>query len=198
MIEIKLKKCKGSGQATNSGCGREAIKRTYGLCDPCYYNWLTTTEPGRVKLHKATLKGKSIEKRKRETERKAAKEKLKTHKDYLQDLQKVFNTFIRKRDEGKPCISCGCMTGKRDAGHMFSVGGNPELRFDEDNTHSQCVYCNQHQHGAIANYMLNLPNRIGKERFDALIERRGKPNKLSIPEIQEKIKYYKNKIRTLA
>lgn len=135
--------------------------------------------------------------RERSKEKKTAKEKLKTHKDYLKDLQKVFNEYIRKRDLGKPCISCDSMTGKRDAGHMFTVGGNPELRFDEDNVHSQCVYCNQHQHGSVANYMLNLPKRIGQDRYDALLERRGRPNKLTTLEIKEKIKHYKEKIKEL-
>ena len=46
--------------------------------------------------------------------------------------QKVFNAYIRKRDEGLPCISCG--TGQpQHAGHYFSAGHNSKLRFEERN-----------------------------------------------------------------
>ena len=68
--------------------------------------------------------------------------------------QKAFNAYIRKRDEGKPCISCyrpsheieqndgwkpgGCW----DCGHFITVGAAPELRFVEVNAHKQCKSCN--------------------------------------------------------
>lgn len=200
MIKQKEKPCKGLGQAIGSGCGKPTLKRTYGLCDSCYYDWLLNSEAGQVKLQKATIKGKKDfgikEARRSREEKKAKLEKLKTHSDWLKDLQVVFNSYIRKRDEGKPCISCGSKNdSKRDAGHMFSVGANPELRFDEDNVHSQCVHCNQHKHGNVANYIINLPKRIGQKRFDELLERKGKPNKLTIPEIKEKIKHYKEKTK---
>ena len=63
-------------------------------------------------------------------ERKQIMEKLKTHKDYLNELQVVFNTFIRLRDKDQWCISCGCnMVGRKgDASHYYSVGSAPELR----------------------------------------------------------------------
>ncbi len=60
-------------------------------------------------------------------EKKIRKEKLKTHKDYLNDLQKVFNEFIRVRDKGKPCVSCGCMVnGNGHASHFFFGGKSSE------------------------------------------------------------------------
>lgn len=143
-------------------------------------------------------KGKKIVATKKRKEKSEAKEKLKTHKDWLSDLQKVFNTFIRLRDRGKPCISCGCsLVGKCDAGHFFSVGAYPELRFNEDNVHAQCVHCNQHKHGNISEYSLSLPLRIGTERFERLLELRSQNNKLTIEEIKEKIAYYKLQIKLL-
>lgn len=199
-MKVKEKKCKGLGHATNSGCGKEVLKRTYGLCDSCYYHWLTTTEPGRVKLEKATLKGKAIEKKKRDAQKKVEKEKLKTHKDYLRDFEKVFNEFIRKRDKGQPCISCQKPYGEftESAGHYFPAGSNGSIRFDEDNVHLQCWYfCNKNRHGNQVEYLPNLIKKIGQQRFDELCERRNTSLKLSIPEIKEKIKYYKSKIKSL-
>jgi hypothetical protein len=123
------------------------------------------------------------------------KEKLKTHKDWLKDLQRVFNTYIRLRDTGKPCISCDRqLRDKFDASHYFSVGAYPNVRFHEDNVHGGCVYCNQHLHGNISEYAIRLPLRIGEKRYKELLEARNKPNKLTIDEIKLKIGYYKEKI----
>jgi hypothetical protein len=130
--------------------------------------------------------------------KKAVLESIKSHSKWLSDLQKVFNQFIRLRDADKPCISCNRpLKGKFDAGHFFSVGAYPNLRFDEDNCHGQCVHDNQHKHGAISEYAINLPLRIGVERFESLKNRRAQPLKLSIPDIKELIEHYKLKVKRL-
>jgi hypothetical protein len=130
--------------------------------------------------------------------KKAILDSIKSHSKWLNDLQKVFNSYIRLRDADQPCISCNRpLKGKYDAGHFFSVGAYPNLRFDEDNVHGQCVHCNQHRHGAISEYAIYLPIRIGIEKFESLKERRAKPLKLSIPDIKEMIDYYKLKVKTL-
>jgi len=88
-------------------------------------------------------------------EKAVIKEKLKTHSEWLNDFQKIFNTYIRVRDFGKPCISCDRpLKDKFDAGHYFSVGAYPNIRFNNDNVHGQCVYCNQHLHGNISEYAM--------------------------------------------
>ncbi|HHE3654170.1 TPA: recombination protein NinG [Pasteurella multocida] len=128
----------------------------------------------------------------------ARKEALKSRRDWLKDLQTVFNRFIRLRDKNKPCVSCGRFhTGKYDAGHYKTVGGNPELRFNEDNCHAQCVPCNQHLHGNIVNYRVGLIERIGIERVEFLERKDHSPLKLTEDEIKAKITLYKNKIKEL-
>ena len=141
---------------------------------------------------------KQVEKKNKEA-KKEAKENLLTHKDYLKMLQVVFNNYIRLRDKDKHCISCGKpLIGKYDAGHYFSVGGYPNVRFDEFNVWGQCVACNQHKHGAIHEYTQGLVKRIGETEFNLLRERAYQmPLKLSIVEIKEKIKEYKFKIKQL-
>ena len=137
-------------------------------------------------------KGKEKRVKEARKEKKDAQEALKTHSEWLNDLQRVFNTYIRERDKGKPCISCGNpLTGKFDAGHYFSVGAYPNLRFNELNVHGQCVACNQHKHGNINEYSINLPLRIGNTAFDDLLNDRNKQKKLSTVEIKELIKRYK-------
>ncbi|MCS6037207.1 recombination protein NinG [Klebsiella pneumoniae subsp. pneumoniae] len=62
--------------------------------------------------------------------------------------QSAFNAFIRERDEGKPCPSCGTyhppmiFGGQWDCGHFMGVGARPELRFEEKNAYRQCKACN--------------------------------------------------------
>ena len=134
-------------------------------------------------------------------EKKIRKEKLKSQSDWLQDLQKYFNTFIRLRDRDQPCISCGTTRTdiKYDAGHFWTTGGFPNVRFDEDNVHKQCSNnCNFKKSGNINEYRPRLIKKIGIERFEALEFRaRNGVLKLSIPEIKEKIEYYRGKIREM-
>ena len=148
------------------------------------------------KCAQAIAKEKAAKKRREET--REMRKALMPHREWLNLLQKVFNTYIRKRDKAKGCISCGrAFHGKYDAGHYLSVGSHPELRFDEDNVHGQCVYCNRDKHGNLIEYAERLPQRIGVDRYEALKGRRGQNNKLSIPEIERMIEEYKAKIKEL-
>jgi hypothetical protein len=128
-------------------------------------------------------------------EKKVRKEALKTRSEWLKDLQDVFNTFIRLRDKDKPCISCGTFTGKMNAGHYKSVGGSPELRFNELNVHKQCEYCNTHLSANLIEYRIGLVKRIGVEQVEFLERKDHAPLKLTVDEIKEQIKVYKDKIK---
>jgi hypothetical protein len=131
-------------------------------------------------------------------EKKELKEKLMSKSDYLNILQKVFNTFIRMRDKDKNCISCDRkLTGKFDAGHFFSVGAYPNLRFNEKNVHGQCVHCNRDKHGNVKEYDLRLQMLLSDTEYQMLLESRNKPLKLSIDEVKELILIYRQKIKEL-
>ena len=78
-----------------------------------------------------------------------------------------FHKYIRNRDRGKPCVSCGRHTTLQ-AGHYYSAGQHPSVRFNEDNVHGQCLSCNYFKHGNLINYSHNLLDRIGQERFKKL------------------------------
>lgn len=90
--------------------------------------------------------------------------------------QTAFNAFVRVRDEGKPCISCGIQLtesgigGGVDCGHFRSVGSAPHLRFEETNAHAQCKRCNRYLSGNAIEYRKGLIERIGLaevERIEA-------------------------------
>lgn len=138
--------------------------------------------------------------KKQADQRKVDREKmkcLKTRSEWLKDLQVVFNRFIRLRDSGLPCISCGRDTGaKMNAGHYLSVGAHPELRFDESNCHRQCEHCNSFKSGNQAQYRPRLIAKIGQAEVDRLEGPQG-PIKLTIEQIQQLIVEYKNKIKEM-
>ncbi|MFT6443504.1 MAG: hypothetical protein ACJASM_003065 [Salibacteraceae bacterium] len=51
-IQPKKKACKPNSKSSGThveGCGKEVFKRTYGLCDSCYGEWLFETEEGKEK-----------------------------------------------------------------------------------------------------------------------------------------------------
>ena len=98
-------------------------------------------------------------------------DELKTLPQLIKECQQVFNKFIRLRDWGKPCISCGTPhTGAAnsfDAGHYRSVGSSPEVRFDPRNVHGQCKHCNRYKFDSSV-YRANLIAKIGVDQVEAL------------------------------
>ena len=88
---------------------------------------------------------------------------------------KHFNSFIRNRDKGKGCVSCDSLTFS-DAGHFYSSGHYPILRYDENNVHGQCKRCNYFLHGNLDEYRKRLYKRISE---------------LDINELDFKVSHYK-------
>lgn len=123
-------------------------------------------------------------------ELRAAKVKIKSRAQYMKEAQTAFNAWIRERDVGLPCVSCGRHhNGQWHAGHYRTVGGNPELRFEPLNVWRQCAPCNNHKSGDIVNYRLELVKRIGADKVDWL-EGPHEPQRHTIEQLQAiKAKY---------
>lgn len=95
-------------------------------------------------------------------ETKAKLAAIKPRSQWVKEAQAAFNAYIRARDAGRPCVSCGRHhQGQIHAGHYLSTGARPELRFDESNVHGQCQPCNTHLHGNLVLYRTELIRRIG-------------------------------------
>ena len=82
---------------------------------------------------------------------------------------KKFRKWIRERDKGETCISCGTPYPS-DAGHFYPAGHYPELEFNPDNCHLQCRSCNYYQSANLHKYRKNLILKIGNERVEKLDE----------------------------
>lgn len=133
---------------------------------------------------------------------KAAKAELRKRKADLKPLrywhkraQQAFNAFIRARDSGKPCISCGRPDDgqhQRHASHYRSVGACSSLRYHQDNCWASCSICNNWLSGNVANYRLRLIDVIGLERVEWL-ESQPKVRHWSREELDEIEREYKEK-----
>jgi hypothetical protein len=83
--------------------------------------------------------------------------------------QTAFNAWVRARDAGLPCVSCGRHhEGQYHAGHYLSRGARPELAFEPLNVHKQCRPCNEMLAGNIALYRAELIRRIGLDKVEWL------------------------------
>lgn len=170
-IKPKEKPCKGTTAETkNLGCGKPTLHRVYGLgkmCG-CYSDWLLNSEAGQIKLQKSILK---VSKPRLELEQAERQHKEKKGiAGALLITKTVVHAYVRKRDKGKNCISCGCnWNDSFQCGHFYPAGSFETLKFNLDNTHGQCQKCNLYDSGNFENYALNLPNRIGVERYNELV-----------------------------
>jgi hypothetical protein len=127
-------------------------------------------------------------------------EALVTKPELVKKAQTAFNAFIRARDRGKPCISCGRPLGltpnSYDCGHYRSVGSAPHMRFVEDNAHGQCKYCNNHLSGNHVEYRKRLIERIGLRSVE-LIESDNVTRKYTQEGLIEIAKHYRNAAKEL-
>jgi hypothetical protein len=87
---------------------------------------------------------------------------LETVADLKAKAQKEVNTYVRLRDAGKPCISCGKpWQPDFQAGHYRSRGAAGHLALDPRNIHGQCIQCNLHKHSNAVEYRIRLVERCG-------------------------------------
>lgn len=164
------KKCKGIGLALGYGCGKLTAHRIYGLGKMCCYtNWLLNSENGKIKMQKSILK---VQKPRIDLEFAEKENKAKTAlKLALSNTKTIVHKFVRERDKYKPCISCGAeWNDKFQAGHFYPAGSFETLKFNIDNINGQCEQCNLYKSGNFENYSLNLPKRIGQNRYEELVK----------------------------
>jgi hypothetical protein len=146
-------------------------------------------------LQKLEQKKKSESKEWSERKSKLKKDLL-TKSDYIKMAQQVFNKWIRQRDEGKPCLSCGKkINGVVHASHYFNANNHYNVRFDENNVFSCCYKCNVQLSGNLIEYGVNLEKLIGVDEFTILREKAYETRKFTRDELKEIIIIYKNKLK---
>lgn len=109
----------------------------------------------------------------------------------LKKAEKIFNAWIRKRDELEPCIACGKHCEDYDAGHYVPVSKSSFLRFEEWNCNKECKGCNAFDSFHLIGYRKNLIKKIGLAGVEWLEQRRHQVKKWTREELNEIIEKYK-------
>jgi hypothetical protein len=131
----------------------------------------------------------------------ARKEAVKTRRDWIAETQAAVNKYVRLRDHGKGCISCGThpeqkFGGAADAGHFRSVGSAPHLRYYLPQIALQCVKCNRYLGGNAVEMRRGLVARLGLDRVEQIEAMQGVA-KWSIDYLQRLKKVMTKKARRL-
>jgi hypothetical protein len=175
-MKTKPKKCRGIGKSKGNGCGELKIIMRYGLCPDCFRKWLLCTDEGKEVLKNSTITSRNkIEK----TKKKEARIKKEVDRvdsisiaKLIQEVRRPFQKLIRIRDNGQKCICCNVHLstdiGGYDGGHFMAAEKVSALIFNPDNCHGQRVYCNKICYGNQLSYSVNLPLRIGIDRYEEL------------------------------
>ncbi len=181
----KPKTCK------NPACAAKFTPQRLGqsVCSPVCALAIKDVHKERARKALALIERKAI---------KAAKERIKSRGDYLKDAQAAFNAWVRERDAGLPCISCGTTADVQFcAGHYKPSGSNPALRFEPMNVHRQCNRnCNMAKSGNLTPYRIELIKRIGLDNVEWL-EGPHEPKKYTIDDLKAITAMYRAKLREL-
>lgn len=130
-------------------------------------------------------------------ETKRRKEAVKSRAQWAREAQAAFNAWIRARDAGMACISCGRHhNGQYHAGHFLSVGAHPELRFEPLNVHLQCAPCNTHLSGNAVLFRKGLIAKHGMAVVEWL-EGPHEPKKYTIDDLKQIKEKYTLMLRQL-
>lgn len=155
----------------------------------------------KVKAEAKRIKSQHEAEKEGRKRRQAKRIELKTKSQWRKEAQAAFNKYVRLRDEGLPCISCGRLPeqkygGSMDCGHYRSRGAAAHLAFNLHNTAGQCVFCNRNQSGAQKEFEQGLIERIGAEKVEAL-NNDNSTRKFDIPYLQRIKSIFTRKARQL-
>lgn len=115
--------------------------------------------------------------------------------------KKVFQKWVRLRDEHLGCISCGTrVTEQWDGGHYHKAELYSGVIFNEMNVNKQCCYCNgPYMDGNPTGYRKGLIEKYGLEAVRELdvLAIQTKQYKFTREELTEITNKYKQKIKEL-
>ncbi|MCH9717429.1 MAG: recombination protein NinG [Gammaproteobacteria bacterium] len=101
-------------------------------------------------------------KREVRAQKKQVRDNVIKYSKLMSEAKKAFQAWVRKRDEGKPCISCGKLTAEQwDGSHFFKAEVYRGVVFHENNVNKACSYCNRWLDGNLIRYRENLVCKIG-------------------------------------
>ena len=116
-----------------------------------------------------------------------AKESVKGD-NVFENLQTWINKIVRLIDRGHKCISSGLEYGKYypNAGHFYSVGSNPSLRFNLLNIFNQSANDNNQGGGKGSNYCNGLIQTFGQDIFEEINSLPSKYKRIDLTRLEAK------------
>lgn len=129
------------------------------------------------------------------------KKKKSPRKKAIDDLDKVFSLYIRKRDMISgwvQCFTCGALKPieEMQCGHYVSRSHH-SLRWDERNCHAQCVGCNIFKKGNMDEYAVRLVAMYGHSILEELNREKHVDKNFSLQELQAFIGHYRDLSRSM-
>ena len=121
------------------------------------------------------------------------KPKLPSLKSLKIKLDKVFSEYIRARDKGKPCVTCGSRKWPLQCGHWIKRG-HTAVRWDERNAAGQCARCNLYLNGAQDEFAAVIVKRHGDFGLNDLLRLKHTTVKMSREDFEERIKHFTDKL----
>ena len=117
-------------------------------------------------------------------------------------LDKIFSKYIRLRDSRNGvffCCSCKALKpyDQGDAGHFINRRWRT-VRWNEQNVHMQCRYCNRFNEGNAAGYALFMIEKYGQKRMEYLHGISKTVAKWQDSELELLIKKYKALVKELS
>jgi len=116
-------------------------------------------------------------------------------------LDRWFSRFVRLRDSDEngfiKCCTCGRQKHWKDChnGH-YVKRGHQATRYDEKDCAAMCVYCNMKRNGEEQAHRLYINHKYGEGTAE-LLKLKGKaPFKMLPEEYEEKIKHYKEIVKS--
>jgi hypothetical protein len=180
---------------------KKALFKACKVCETQFQYYTSTTKVCSVKccIELANRKAVKAETKIINKETKEGRETLKTKTGYEKDLEKEINHIVRLLDKGHPCISSGRKKYIPNAGHMYSVGSNPSIRFNLLNIYNQSVGDNMYRGGNPLEYRERIMGTFGEDLLNEIDALKGRyPElKLTIPEIREAITKARKIVREL-
>lgn len=97
-----------------------------------------------IKIEKEIITGTAVSPKKFITKKKKKKPFDPFDRSTLRaEADRVFSLYIRWRDKGKPCITCGARWKENHQCGHFQLRGNLHTTWLEKNAHGQCPQCNK-------------------------------------------------------
>lgn len=193
------RRCKQCGEYGEASSGVK-VPAGFFCCHACAIQFAKEKSDKARKLQLAKssrrLDAQAKEARKADRQRKMD---VKPLSYWMKRAQMAFNAFIRARDAGLPCVSCGHPddgSRQRHASHFRSVGACSSMRFHPDNVWAACSICNNHLSGNVANFKTKLIAMLGAERVE-WIESQPKVRRYTREELEGIEAEYRAKLKAL-